>query len=195
MARVMKYTTKNIEAYLRCKPGIEGLDSDCRSALSAISVHHPNVLAVAARLQMLVGTLVKSEDGESVICNALREAADEFEDNYEMHGVRVAYRAFFFSILNSLPSLLDYKLEVIARGKTVKYVDILNEDLHKALQLKQCSLLVKHEPLNSTTQRYDLSLIMLTRVFSRTDLLNIGVPSIGYNTVSHLKNKIVGGVK
>jgi|TARA_R110000822_G_scaffold65139_7_gene159519 hypothetical protein len=192
VASVIKYTVKEIEAYLRGRPGVDSLDSDCRAALNAISAHHPNVLTVAARLYMLIGMLVKTKDGEPVICNILREAADEFENNYGMHGVRVAYRAFFFSILNSLPSLLDYKIEVVARGKIVNYVDILSEDLHKALQLKNCTLSVKYEPLNPVTRRHDLSLIMLTRVFSRTDLLNIGVPSIGYNTVSELKNKIRG---
>lgn len=186
---IKKYSKRDIEKYLAIQNALGSFDTDCRNAIDAIKARHPNISSVAARLSALFGTFVVTDADTPLICDILREAADEFENNNELYGVRIAYKAFFSSVMRSLPDLLNYKIEITVPGKPTKYVDILNEDVHDAIKRKGCSLIVSYLPIETDMSSYELSLLLLTRVFSRTDLLNLGVPSIGYTHVQSLGNK------
>ena len=67
-------------------------------------------------------------------------------------------------------------------------LDILHDNYASVLDDKSAVVEVKRQKIRASLTNTELSLLLVNRVFDRTDLLNLGVPSLGYNAVNNLMN-------
>ncbi len=169
------------------------IDCDARNALSAIASYHPNITPTAQRLCLLAGPFMTTSDGECVISSMLRDASAEFEDAIDRDGLREAYYNFFHSIFLRLPTLFEYQVYVSEKPGTKKMLDILHDNYASLLDNKSATVEVKRQEVRASLTNTELSLLLVNRVFERTDLLNLGIPSLGYNAVNNLMNVLRRG--
>ena len=189
----VRYNYKETKEFRNMRNPLMVLDIDCRVALDSIAQFHPNILPVANRLCSMVGHFIIKENGQPFISDLLREAVDEFENTYDSCGLRIAYYNFFNTVAGELPKLLNYVVEIKASGKPSRFVDFLKDDIKDCISSKGDILIISYNPITPSLTNHELSLLFMSRVFTRTDLLNIGVPSIGYNSVVNLLNYQVEG--
>ena len=188
MGSMIEFKSSEVKRYKLAKNVIETLDIDCRNAIEVCQSIHPSIVSVASRLYALAGPFLLDECGTSMVARALREACDEFENSYGHHGIRLAYHEFVVSIKNMLPRLLDYTISVHINSSTIRHVDLISEDIFDVLPKTGCKVTVRHTPIDPRMTEHEMSLIMLHRVFSRDDLITLGIPSMGYQSVVNFKS-------
>lgn len=182
------YHTKNFPRGMKTRTPLSIIDCDARNALSAIASYHPNITPTAQRLCLLAGPFMTTSEGQCVISDMIREACAEFEDAIDTNGLREAYYNFFHSIFHRLPSLFEYQVYVEERPGAKRMLDILHDNYASVLDDKPAVVEVKRQKVRASLTNTELSLLLVNRVFDRTDLLNLGVPSLGYNAVNNLMN-------
>jgi hypothetical protein len=69
-------------------------------------------------------------------------------------------------------------------------VDFVSEDIIDVIPKLGCRVEVRYTPIDPSLTEHEMSLIMLHRVFNREDLITLGVPSIGYQTVENFSNAV-----
>ena len=72
-------------------------------------------------------------------------------------------------------------------------LDILHDNYASVLDTKNAIIEVKRQEVSASLTNTELSLLLVNRVFERTDLLNLGIPSLGYNAVNNLMNVLRRG--
>ena len=187
------YHIRDFPRGMKTRTPLSIIDSDARNALSAIASYHPNITPTAQRLCLLAGPFMTTSDGECVISSMLRDASTEFEDAIDRDGLREAYYNFFHSIFLRLPTLFEYQVYVSEKPGTKKMLDILHDDYASLLDSKSTTVEVKRQDVRASLTNTELSLLLVNRVFDRTDLLNLGIPSLGYNAVNNLMNVLRRG--
>lgn len=190
MGEIAKYTSAKTKIFANMKNPLDILDTDCRNAINHISTIHPSVMPVAKKLCSLVSPFVPCIDDEQMLVQKiLRQAANDFEDGLTMNDMRLAYFNFFNTIKSSLPQLLNYTIEVKNGHRLNVNIDIMSESVQDALFKKPYAVRIFYDPITAGITNHELSLILLPRVFNRAQMINIGIPSCGFNYVDDLKNR------
>jgi len=188
VGRIVEFKSGEVKRYRSAKNIVETLDIDCRNALDMCQSIHPSILPVACRLYSLAGPFLRDDSDFPLVSTMLREACNEFENTYEEHGIRVAYHEFVICIKKMLPRLLDYTITVHINASQLRHVDLISEDLHDVVPKSGCRVTVRHTPIDPKMTEHEISLILLHRVFSRDDLITLGIPSMGYQSVKNFKS-------
>jgi hypothetical protein len=190
MGGLMEFTSSEAKKYKSAKNIIETLDIDCKNAIETVYSVHPGIMIVANRLYSLVGPFVTDSDGLPLVSQILRDACNEFENAFPRHGIRFAYHEFVMVVKKGLPRFLDYTVLVHLSKSKIRQVDFVSEDIIDVIPKLGCRVEVRYTPIDPSLTEHEMSLIMLHRVFNREDLITLGVPSIGYQTVENFSNAV-----
>jgi hypothetical protein len=190
MGGIKQFSRSEAKKYKSAKSIIETLDIDCKNAIETVYLIHPGIVMVANRLYSLAGPFITDNDGIPLVSTILREACDEFENVYVKHGIRLAYHEFVMVVKRGLPRFLDYTVLVHLSKCKIRQVDFISEDVVDVIPKIGCRVEARYTPIDPSLTEHEMSLIMLHRVFNRDDLITLGIPSMGYQTVEKFKNAV-----
>ena len=190
MGGLMKYKGVDVKRFVTTKNVFELLDIDTRNAIDSVQYEHPSVPMIINRMFSMAGPFIVDTDGLPLVAKIAREACTEFENVYEECGLRIAFHEFVMVVKSYLPRFLDYAMSVHISNSKIRQVDFLSEDVIDLLPKMGCKVEVRHMPIRPCMTEHELSLLMVSRVFSRCDLLTLGIPNIGYQSVSNFRNSV-----
>ena len=190
MGGVTKYKGSDVKRFVSTKNVFELLDIDTRNAIECVEHHHPSIPQIINRMFSMSGPFIIDTDGLPLGSKITREACTEFENVYLTQGVRIAFHEFVMVVKRYLPRFLDYAVTVHISNSKIRQVDFLSEDIVQLLPKLGCKVEVRYMPIDPSMTEHEVSLLMMNRVFSRCDLLTLGIPNIGYQSVSNFKNAL-----
>lgn len=185
------YTNQQVKTFKHAKNILDILDIDTRNAIEEIEFIHPRIPATTANLCHLIGTFFKTETGIPLVDVIITEACNEFAAHRESDGTgkRLAYRHFILSVKSQLHLLFNYSVNIIYTPTNHRQFDLLSESIFEAIPEHGCKIEVRRCPIESHLSNHELSLLLFHRVFSRGDLLSLGVPHCGYQRVFDIRNQ------